>query len=56
MIPFLDLQAQYRGIGPELEAAALEVLRRGEYILGSRVTAFEANFAAYCGGKGSRSA
>jgi dTDP-4-amino-4,6-dideoxygalactose transaminase len=49
MIPFLDLQAQYRAIGPELEAAAVGVMRRGEYILGSSVAAFEKNFAAYCG-------
>jgi dTDP-4-amino-4,6-dideoxygalactose transaminase len=49
MIPFLDLQAQYRAIGPELETAALDVLRGGEYILGSRVATFEENFARYCG-------
>ena len=49
MIPFLDLQAQYKAIGPELEAAAIAVMRRGEYVLGSSVTAFEENFAAYCG-------
>ncbi len=49
MIPLLDLQAQYRTIGAELEAAALDVLRHGEYVLGSRVASFEQNFAAYCG-------
>jgi dTDP-4-amino-4,6-dideoxygalactose transaminase len=51
MIPFLDLQAQYRAIGPELEAAALDVLRGGQYVLGSRVAAFEENFATYCGAR-----
>lgn len=51
MIPFLDLQAQYRTIAPELEAAALDVLRRGEYVLGSSVASFEQNFAVYCGAK-----
>ncbi len=51
MIPFLDLQAQYRAIGPEVEAAALDVLRRGEYVLGSSVASFEQNFAAYCGAR-----
>jgi dTDP-4-amino-4,6-dideoxygalactose transaminase len=51
MIPFLDLQAQYHAIGPELEAAVLDVLRSGEYILGSRVATFEENFARYCGAR-----
>jgi dTDP-4-amino-4,6-dideoxygalactose transaminase len=49
MIPFLDLQAQYRGIANELDAAVLDVLRGGEYVLGSRVAQFEESFAAYCG-------
>jgi dTDP-4-amino-4,6-dideoxygalactose transaminase len=49
MIPFLDLQAQYRSIGSEIEAEALKVLRRGDYILGARVGDFEKEFAAYCG-------
>ena len=51
MIPFLDLGAQYKAIGAELEAAAIDVMRRGEFVLGSSVAAFEANFAAYCGAK-----
>lgn len=49
MIPFLDIRAQYKTIGSELESAVLDVLRSGEYVLGSRVTAFEKEFAAYCG-------
>ena len=49
MIPFLDLQAQYRGIASELDAAVLDVLRGGEYVLGTRVAQFEESFAAYCG-------
>ena len=51
MIPFLDLQAQYKAIGPELEAAVIAVMRRGEFVLGGSVAAFEENFAAYCGAK-----
>jgi dTDP-4-amino-4,6-dideoxygalactose transaminase len=51
MIPFLDLKAQYASIGRDLEAAVLDVLRRGEYVLGSSVASFEKNFAAYCGAK-----
>jgi dTDP-4-amino-4,6-dideoxygalactose transaminase len=49
MIPFLDLHAQYRAIGPELEEAVLATLRSGNYVLGDAVACFEANFAAYCG-------
>jgi dTDP-4-amino-4,6-dideoxygalactose transaminase len=51
MIPFLDLQAQYQAIGSELEAAVVGVMRRGEFVLGSSVEAFEEKFAAYCGAK-----
>jgi dTDP-4-amino-4,6-dideoxygalactose transaminase len=49
MIPFLDLQAQYKTVGAEIEAAVLTVLRRGDYILGKPVAEFEASFAAFCG-------
>ena len=51
MIPFLDLQAQYKAIGPELEAAVVAVMRSGEFVLGSKVVAFEEAFAAYCGAR-----
>lgn len=48
MIPLLDLSAQYRQIGPELETAVVSVLRSGHYVLGEEVTKFERNFATYC--------
>jgi dTDP-4-amino-4,6-dideoxygalactose transaminase len=48
MIPFVDLQAQYRALKPEIDAAVLEVLDRAQFILGPAVTAFEAEFAKYC--------
>jgi dTDP-4-amino-4,6-dideoxygalactose transaminase len=51
MIPYLNLQAQYRGIARELDAAVLDVLGSGEYVLGKSVTQFETNFAAYCGAR-----
>lgn len=51
MIPFLDLQAQYRSIKDELEPAVLETLRSCNYVLGGAVERFEENFAAYCGTK-----
>ena len=51
MIPFLDLKAQYAAIGSELEEAAIDVMRRSEFVLGSKVAEFEENFASYCGSK-----
>ncbi|MRX51819.1 aminotransferase class I/II-fold pyridoxal phosphate-dependent enzyme [Paracoccus sp. S-4012] len=51
MIPFLDLQAQYRTVGPEIEAAVLRTLRGCSYVLGPEVERFEEDFAAYCGTK-----
>ena len=48
MIPFVDLKAQYRAIKPEVDAAILSVLESCEFTLGSEVTAFEEEFAAYC--------
>jgi dTDP-4-amino-4,6-dideoxygalactose transaminase len=51
MIPFLDLQAQYRQIKPEIDAAIFRVVDSGQYVLGPEVAAFEEHFAAYCGVK-----
>jgi dTDP-4-amino-4,6-dideoxygalactose transaminase len=49
MIPILDLHAQYETIRDELEAAVLEVLRGGAYILGANVRALEQEVAAFLG-------
>jgi dTDP-4-amino-4,6-dideoxygalactose transaminase len=46
-IPFIDLAAQRRRLGPEIEAAILAVVRSGAYILGPEVAAFEARLAAF---------
>ncbi len=48
MIPYLDLQAQYRSIKPEIDTAVLRVLDSTQYILGEEVAAFEREFAGYC--------
>jgi dTDP-4-amino-4,6-dideoxygalactose transaminase len=47
-IPFLDLQAQYRAIKPEVDAAIQRVLDTSAYVLGPSVEAFEKDFAAFC--------
>ena len=51
MIPYVDLQSQYRSIKPEIDAAVLKVLASAQFILGDEVAAFEREFAAYCGAK-----
>ena len=48
-IPFLDLQAAYRELQDELDAAYRRVMASGWYILGEEVERFEADRAAYCG-------
>lgn len=51
VVPFVDLQAQYQRYKPELDAAALAVFGRGDFILGQDVRLFEEEFAAFCGVK-----
>ncbi len=48
MIPYVDLQAQYRGIKDEIDAAVLRVLDSTQFILGEEVFAFEREFAGFC--------
>lgn len=48
MIPFADLQAQYRSIKSEVDAAVLAVLDSAHFILGPEVAGFERAFATYC--------
>jgi len=48
MIPFNDLQLQYRGIKQEIDAAVAKVLSSSQFILGPEVNAFEEEFAEYC--------
>lgn len=48
-IPVIDLKKQYQSIRPELDAVFARVLEKGAFILGSEVSAFEKEFAEYCG-------
>jgi len=50
-IPFLDLAAAYAELQDELDAAAARVMASGQFIIGPEVTAFEDEFAAYCGAR-----
>jgi dTDP-4-amino-4,6-dideoxygalactose transaminase len=48
-VPLCDLQAQYRDLEPQLEAALQRVLASGQVILGPEVAALENELAQYCG-------
>ena len=51
MIPFIDLKRQYRAIETEILSAINRVCEKGFFILGEEVSAFEEEFARYCGAK-----
>jgi len=48
-VPFVDLQAQYRSIKSEVDAAIQRVLDTSAFVLGREVEAFESAFAEYVG-------
>jgi dTDP-4-amino-4,6-dideoxygalactose transaminase len=48
-VPLCDLQAQFRALQPQIEAAVLRVLGSGQVILGAEVAALEREVADYCG-------
>jgi len=48
-VPLCDLQAQYRELQPQFEAALARVLASGQVILGPEVAALEEEVAQYCG-------
>ena len=48
-VPFLDLGAVYQELKSELDSAYTRCMDSGWYILGKEVTAFEREFAEYCG-------
>ncbi|MBE0671859.1 MAG: DegT/DnrJ/EryC1/StrS family aminotransferase [Anaerolineales bacterium] len=48
-IPVIDLKKQYESIQLELDEVISRVLASGSFILGAEVTAFEKEFAEYCG-------
>jgi dTDP-4-amino-4,6-dideoxygalactose transaminase len=50
-VPFLDLQAAFKELKTQLDAAFRRVIDSGGYILGQEVEAFEEEFACYCEAK-----
>src|SRR5215213_9849081 len=47
-IPYADLQAQYRALQGEIDAAIHDVVASAQYVLGPAVGSFEKAFAEYC--------
>jgi dTDP-4-amino-4,6-dideoxygalactose transaminase len=50
-VPLFDTSTPVAGLRDELDAAIARVLASGRYILGPEVSAFEEEFAAYCGSR-----
>jgi dTDP-4-amino-4,6-dideoxygalactose transaminase len=50
-IPFIDIAAQRRRLGPAVEQAVARVLAHCQFINGPEVAALESALAAYCGAK-----
>ena len=48
-IPFVDLKTQYKNLKFELDAAVLNVMENGTFIMGKPVTDFEARISEYLG-------
>lgn len=48
-VPFVDLQTQFNVLRDEIVCAVEDVMRRGAFILGDEVSAFEREFASFCG-------
>jgi dTDP-4-amino-4,6-dideoxygalactose transaminase len=51
IVPFVDLQAQYRAIRREVDEAIRRVVESAAFILGREVETFETAFAEYLGAK-----
>jgi dTDP-4-amino-4,6-dideoxygalactose transaminase len=50
-IPFIDVAAQRRRLGPAIDAAVAKVLNHCQFILGPEVRTFETELAAFCGAR-----
>ncbi len=50
-IPFINLQAQYKALKPQIQERINRVLEHGQYIMGPEVEELEAKLAAFTGAK-----
>jgi UDP-2-acetamido-2-deoxy-ribo-hexuluronate aminotransferase len=51
VIPFIDLQAQYRALQPQIQERIQRVLEHGQYIMGPEVAELEGRLSAWSGAK-----
>jgi len=51
LIPFVDLERQYRGIKREIDSIIGKVIKKSNFILGNELGEFEEQFADYIGAK-----
>jgi len=49
MVPFFDLNRQYKNLKSEIAGAINKVFEKGQFILGEELYLFEEEFAHYCG-------
>lgn len=50
-VPFLDIKAQYLECKEEFDSCYKRVMASGWYLIGNELSAFEEEFAAYCGAR-----
>jgi dTDP-4-amino-4,6-dideoxygalactose transaminase len=50
-IPFIDVAAQRRRLGPAIDAAVVKVLSHCQFILGPEVRTFETDLEVFCGAR-----
>ena len=50
-VPFVDLKTQFQSLEKEILQATTEVMRNTAFIMGPDVSAFETEFAQFCGGE-----
>jgi len=48
-VPFVDLRSQHHTLRPELNAAFQQIMDQCDFVLGKDVSAFESEFAEFCG-------
>ncbi|MGZ9086606.1 MAG: DegT/DnrJ/EryC1/StrS family aminotransferase, partial [Rhodoplanes sp.] len=50
-IPFIDLVAQRRALGPRIDAAVARVMEHCQFVLGPEVRSLETELARFCGAR-----
>ncbi len=48
---FIDLKTQYRGLKPDIDAAIMNVLNHGRYVMGPEIEALESQLAEFTGAR-----